>query len=155
MNRSAILCAAIGIFALFSVGVQKPLAADGTEEVKRLEQSLRRALLAGDAASYGRILAGDYSITTSAGDILTWDQDVARVKAGEFRFRKLEISDVAVRRYGKTVIVTGKATQSATLGEKDLSGEFRFTRVWIKRKGGWKAVSAQYTRIAASLRSSQ
>lgn len=149
MVRPGILCTVIVLFSLLAVGVQKPLAAaDGTEEVKRLEQALGKALLAGDAAAYGGMLAGDYTITTSTGELLTWDQDVARIKAGEFRFEKLEISNLAARRYGKTVIVTGRAIQTATLKGKEMDGEFRFTRVWIKGRKGWKAVAAQYTRIA-------
>lgn len=148
MSRSGALCTIIAIFTLLTVGAQQPLAADGTEEVKRLEQALGQALRAGDAAAYGGMLAGDYAVTTATGELLTWDQEVARVKAGEMRFGKLEIGDLAARRFGKTVIVTGRASQSATLRDKEASGEFRFTRVWIKRKGAWKAVAAHYTRIA-------
>ncbi|MCM2358111.1 MAG: nuclear transport factor 2 family protein [Geobacteraceae bacterium] len=148
MSRSGAFCTIIAVFTMLTVGVQQPLAADGTEEVKRLEQALGQALLAGNAAAYGGMLAGDYAVTNATGDLLTWDQEVARLRTGEMRFEKLEIGDLAARRFGKTVIVTGKASQSATLMDREVSGEFRFTRVWIKGKGGWKAVAAHYSRIA-------
>lgn len=148
MIRSGMIGIVIVLFALLAVEVRQPLADDGTEEVKRLEQKLGQALLAGDAAAYGGLLAGEYMVTTSWGELLTWDQAVALVRVGELRFEKLEIGDLAARRFGKTVIVTGRTKQTATLKGKELSGDFRFTRIWIKRKGDWKAVAAQYTRIS-------
>ena len=45
------------------------------------------------------------------------------------------------------VVVVGVTVNKGKRGERDVSGTFRYTRVWVKRKGIWQVVLSQYTRI--------
>jgi len=44
--------------------------------------------------------------------------------------------------------VAGRVTQKATENGKDPSGEFRFTRVYVKEKGMWVSAATLITPIA-------
>lgn len=56
--------------------------------------------------------------------------------------------DVVIREYGDMAVVNGISAQSGVSGGKPWSGNFRFTRVWIKRAGEWTIVSSHSSRIA-------
>jgi ketosteroid isomerase-like protein len=60
-------------------------------------------------------------------------------------YDSIQITDMKVRVYGNTAIVTARAeVKGNDLGE-DFSGPYRFTRVWVRRNGRWQAVSYQAT----------
>jgi ketosteroid isomerase-like protein len=50
--------------------------------------------------------------------------------------------------HGNTVILTGKIELQGTVDGKNVSGNFRFTRVWIKQGLDWQLAAEQMTRIA-------
>jgi len=51
-----------------------------------------------------------------------------------------------VRIYGETAVITGRSP--IKVKGQDVSGEYRFTHVWIKRSDRWQVVASQVTRIA-------
>jgi hypothetical protein len=53
---------------------------------------------------------------------------------------------VAVRLYGETAVVTGRAEIKAVLGGQEAVLPLRFTEVWVK-SGGWKLTAWQSTRF--------
>jgi ketosteroid isomerase-like protein len=60
-------------------------------------------------------------------------------------YDSIDFSEMVVRVYGDTAVVTARAEVKGTdLGE-DFSGPYRFTRVWVKRNGEWQAISYQAT----------
>jgi ketosteroid isomerase-like protein len=59
------------------------------------------------------------------------------------------LSDVKVRFYGDTAVVTFRAKIQGSRAGKDMSGEFREVRVFAKQSGAWRAVLAQRTRISS------
>jgi hypothetical protein len=44
------------------------------------------------------------------------------------------------------VIVTGKVTVEGTYRGQSLSGDFQFTRVWVKNGLVWELAASQYTK---------
>jgi ketosteroid isomerase-like protein len=60
----------------------------------------------------------------------------------------LDISDRKVRFYGTTALVTSIAEMQATTTEGDISGSYRYIRVYVRDdKGDWKIVSFEASRI--------
>ena len=57
----------------------------------------------------------------------------------------IDISEMVVRIYGETAIVTAKAVVKGHDLGQDFSGPYRFTRVWVRRNGEWQAASYQAT----------
>jgi hypothetical protein len=50
--------------------------------------------------------------------------------------------------YGETAIVTGRATTKGRSPSGEITGWFRYTRLYVKRPGQWRLVAFQGTPIA-------
>ena len=55
--------------------------------------------------------------------------------------------EMKVRIYGEAAVIIGRSTIRAKVKGQDVSGEDRFTDVWIKSSDRWRAVASQVTRI--------
>lgn len=112
-----------------------------------LEHERNRAILNGDAAALERMTSDAYTFITLRGEMRTKTDIVKGFQSGSFKYDSRTISDLKVRVYGDTAIVTGRSTQTGTESGKDYSGDYRFTRVYVKQKGRWVTVALQATRI--------
>jgi uncharacterized protein (TIGR02246 family) len=121
--------------------------AQAEREVRDMERQWREAWLAGDAAALDRIHADDYTAIPNIGTVSTKAEVMADVRLGAFRYSRMEHSEMTVRVYGTTGVVVGRTINEGHRGERDVSGDFRYTRIYVKRDGRWRAVLAQYTRI--------
>jgi hypothetical protein len=75
-------------------------------------------------------------------------QDVLKaVATGNIGNEYLETSDLKIRVYADTAVVTGRALQTAQRVGKDFTDSYRFTRVFVRRGGQWLAVALQMTRL--------
>jgi len=54
--------------------------------------------------------------------------------------------NVVMRVYGNVVIVNAVTVNKGHRRERAVSGDFSYTRVYVKRDGRWQAVLSQYTR---------
>lgn len=118
------------------------------DEIKKLEQERNQAIVRNDAAALDRMSSADYTVINLRGELLNKTQIVNGFKSGAIKFDSRELSDLNVRVYGNTAVVTGRVTQKAMENGKDTSGEHRFTRVLVKEKGSWVSVAVQTTTIA-------
>lgn len=118
---------------------------DVVREILDLERQAKDAAVHRDPAFSQRMLADDYVAITPLGQVITKADTVAARKSGQLRYDSIEISDLIVRVYGNTAVVTARAAVKGTdLGE-EFDGSYRFTRVWVRRSGRWQAASYQAT----------
>ena len=118
---------------------------EATCEILDLERQSKDAAVQRDPTFAQRTLADDYLGITPLGQVITKADTVAARKSGQLRYDSIDISDVVVRVYGNTAVVTARATvRGIDLGE-EFNGSYRFTRVWIRRNGHWQAASYQAT----------
>jgi hypothetical protein len=114
-------------------------------EIVDLERQAKEAALHRDAEFSERTLADDYVAISPLGQIINKADTVAARKTAQLRYDSIEVSDMVVRLYGNTAIVTARAdVKGKELGE-EFSGPYRFTRVWVRRSGHWLTVSYQAT----------
>lgn len=118
------------------------------EEIKKIEQERNQALLKHDTATLERMTSDDYTFINQRGELRTKSEILAGFKSGTFNYDAREISDLEVRVYGDTAVVTGRAKQKGVENSKDYSGENRFTRVYVKQNGRWVSVALQVTLVA-------
>lgn len=116
-------------------------------EVQAVENQWRRAMLNNNVGDMERLLADDYIAITASGTIETKSQALALRKAGTLRITQMELNDTKVRIYGDTAVVTSRADISGNNGTRDISGHYRYTRVYNRRGGQWKIVSFEASRI--------
>ena len=117
------------------------------QEIMRIENERNRAVVDGDAAALDWLTAADYSFITLRGELRTKDEIVKGFKSGSFHYDTRTISDLTVRVYGDTAVVVGRSSQKGTENGKDYSGDYRFTRVYVKQNGHWQTVALQTTLI--------
>lgn len=121
---------------------------ESRHEIDQLEQNWRDALLHRNANAMDGLLADDYIAITSNGTLQSKEQTLANLRAGMLHFASIQFSDRKVRFYGQTALVTSRAEVSGTNADGDISGSYRYTRVYIKdEKGNWKIVSFETSRI--------
>ena len=114
-------------------------------EVLEMERQAREASLHRDADFSQKTLAEDYVAITPLGQVTTKQDTVSARKSGQLRYDTINVTDMVVRVYGDTAVVTARAdVKGHQLGE-DFSGPYRYTRVWVRRTGHWQAVSYQAT----------
>lgn len=122
---------------------------DGVEQaVTQMEEALRVAISKGDMKAYGRIVGDDYVYTNQDGVIRTKAEMVSAYDSGSIKYESVKFDEIKVHSYGDTAVVTGRNTATGQDNGKDIGGQFRYTRVYVKRQGRWHLVATQGTRIA-------
>jgi ketosteroid isomerase-like protein len=117
------------------------------KQIEGLEMEWRQAQVDNDIAVIDHLLADDYVGISANGTIETKSQTIAQRKAGTIRIKALDLDDLKVRLYGDTAVVTSKADLQGVNGQSDISGKYRYTRVYNRRLGQWKIVSFEASRI--------
>jgi uncharacterized protein (TIGR02246 family) len=117
------------------------------EEIRALENARNDAIVHGDAAALERMTSDDYTFITLRGELRSKAEIVKGFSSGSFKYGSREISDLNIRVYGNAVVVTGRSTQKGTENGKDYSGDYRFTRVYVRQDGRWQTVALQATLV--------
>lgn len=123
---------------------------NGLTEIKRLNQQWMQSYVKRDIAFLEQYLADDYMSTFPDGTILDKKGEIESLKSGEIALAQMTASEMNVRRYGEAAVITGRSTIKANVKGKEISGEYRFTDIWIRRGDRWLAVGSQVTRITGS-----
>jgi ketosteroid isomerase-like protein len=120
-------------------------------QIDQLEEMWRSALLKGNSTELDSLMADDYMAISPSGTLQTKVETLANLRSGRMRFTALDISDRKVRFYGTTALVTSLAEVHGTTAEGDISGSYRYTRVYVRdARGAWKAVSFEASKIPES-----
>ena len=127
------------------------------QEIMKLEKEWFEARIRNDTATFTRLLAEDFFVTSSSGKARVLGNKWGKRKDGTGRdvnigasgdrFVYFNLEDRRVRVYGDAAVSTG--LQSFKLETKE--GKIRdvihrYTRLYVKQKGQWKMVAAQATR---------
>jgi ketosteroid isomerase-like protein len=120
-------------------------------EIDQLEQTWRNAVMTKDVTAMDSLLADDYIAITANGTLQSKEQALTNLRAGALSFSSIEFSDRKVRFYDHTALVTSRAEVSGSNADGDVSGSYRYTRVYVRdTKGVWKIVSFEASRIRDS-----
>ena len=117
------------------------------EEISALETARNQAIVHGDAAALEHMTSDDYTFITLRGELRTKAEIVKGFSSGSFKYSSRDISDLNIRVYGDAAVVTGRASQKGAENGKDYSGDYRFTRVYVKQNGRWLTVALQTTLV--------
>lgn len=147
--------AALFLVCVFSVSAAQPSSGmpraqrhESRHEIDQLEDTWRDAVVHHNAATMDDLLADDYLAITSNGTLQSKEQTLANLRSGKLNFASIEFSDRKVRFYGQTALVTSRAEVSGAAPDGDLTGSYRYTRVYVRdEQGKWKIVSFEASRI--------
>ena len=108
--------------------------------MKMLE--LRNALINKDSVSLDDVLANDVSYGHTNGLIQTKPQLIRSVVSKEQDYKNIIPSDMNIRIYDNTAVVTMKSSVIMNYQDKPLDMQMYITLVWIK-KNKWQLVARQ------------
>jgi hypothetical protein len=121
---------------------------DVEKTLMNIEQELTNALLKGDASVFERYFADTFIFTDPGGTLGYKAQMIASMKAGDFKFESSKIDSMKVQVYGNTAVVTYRTTDKGMIKDFDVSGQYRWTDVFVKLNDRWQIVAGQGTPIA-------
>jgi hypothetical protein len=153
MNRLAtcvVIAVAFSLVALTAAPAYSQGAATGSsveEQIKKMERDRAAAVVKGDVAMLEGLTSDDYILINASGQVSDKATTMNNIKTGNIKLTANEVSDLRVRMYGDTAVVTGKSTARGTVGGRELKGPVMFTRVYVKKDGKWKSVAFQQTPI--------
>jgi uncharacterized protein (TIGR02246 family) len=120
-------------------------------EITRLVEAAARADLAGDAAFYEKLLAPDFTLGTSQGELLGREEKLAGFRSGLHRIEREVLSDVRVRLYGRTTaIATLTATIAWRYGAEHGERTVLFTQTFVRDAGAWRLVASHGSEVRAA-----
>jgi ketosteroid isomerase-like protein len=102
-----------------------------------------RSVQASDVKRFDEILAADFFCSLPDGSLLDRAQFLA-FTARPVSITHLKADDVIVRIIGDVAIIHARTTFTQADGR---SGSGRYTDVWARRDGEWRAVAAHVTRL--------
>jgi len=115
------------------------------QELIKLEREFGDAQPRRDIARLKQLIADDFVATVPPGKVINKAEVIAQVTSPDLEMESLVNDDIQVRIYGNVAIVTARGAARGKYKGQDASGQFRYTRVWIKREGRWQAIAAQST----------
>lgn len=130
-------------------GVKRGERHEFRNQIFQLEDAMREALLRRNVPAVDKLLSDDYIGIMANGMIESKEQTLANLRDGSMQLKTIVVSDRKVRFYGTTALVTSRAEISGSSAEGDMSGAYRYTRVYARDEhGAWKIVHFEASRIS-------
>jgi ketosteroid isomerase-like protein len=148
MNRALIIAISLTL-ALLLAGCRKDRAAAkhaiAEQEIRQLEQQWADAELKRDTAFFERVMTDSYLYTAPSNIVMTKAELLASSKPlpPDVTSVSANLDDLKVRIYGDTAIVTGIVMQRLQFPQGNVSGKYRYTKVYVKQNGSWQAAAMQ------------
>jgi ketosteroid isomerase-like protein len=106
-----------------------------------LERKWMESLKLRDANALSQIISDDF--TFASPQLAGAGVDRAKYfdhALHDLKLAAYEFSELKVRLYGRTAIISGRLKQNATVAGADWSGLYLITDVWVNRDGTWRVV---------------
>jgi ketosteroid isomerase-like protein len=117
------------------------------EELLRIEEEFSQAIVANDAEAVGRFLADEWIIIDPNGGIIDKLRFLDVIKSGTLTHELMESSDIRVRIYGDSAIVTALTATKGKYSGQAFTTRERATDVFVKQNGRWQCALSQLTRF--------
>jgi ketosteroid isomerase-like protein len=141
------VCMAGFLISLTFKVVPAAQVASKEDQIGKLEDDWAAAMVKADLGALDAIMANDFVSTSPTGEVQTKEGLMAELKNGKLKFESMHVDELKVRTYGDTAIAFGMDTSKAAYDGKDISGQFRWTDVFVKRNGRWQAVASHLSRV--------
>ncbi len=151
MPRQLIVVLVVALASLNGAGAQNNPAARRPGDVSHalidLENRWVEALVKADVTKLDAILADTFVDTDEEGNQTDKRGVLAALKSGDLKMDSVELSDMHVRAYGNSAVVTGAAAQTGAFGGQSLVPRIVFTDTFVLRNGKWRAVASHRSAV--------
>ena len=129
---------------LLLIASSAAVAADPADLVREAALGWTQGAVKQDAAALQRFLADDLQYAHAGGQTQTKEQYVAAVTNGPSHYESFTFSDLKVKLYGKTAVLTGFV--DVKMPGQD-SFRVRTLQVYVENNGQWQMAAHQSTRL--------
>ena len=146
------LCIVVCIVALVATQTSARENREGRDlkQLTRLESVWNQAQLSNDAEALDLLWADDLIITVPDMPLMNKQEALALVRTGKMKFRRYQTSDLRYKVYGDTAVVTGQISRERVWASNEFEDDWRFTKVYIRRKGRWQVVAWHGSHVGTS-----
>ena len=139
-------------FAMFATGLGFPQTARDVDlqQLQRLEQVWNQAHENGDADALDKLWADDLEVDVPRMAVMSKADALSFARSGRMKFLHYVTSDLRVRVYGDAAVVSGRLQRTRSMNGKEISDDWRFTKVYVKQAQQWRVVSFHASESAQS-----
>ena len=147
-----LLAKCVILISLSSAGLsQKPTSESrDLKELTRLESVWNEAHLRGNASALDSLWAEDLFVTVPDMPVMNKEESLAIWTSGKMKFDIYKTSDLRIRVYGDSAVVTGQLVRIRDASSKKFEDDWRFTKVYVRRKGKWLVVAWHGSHVGSS-----
>ncbi len=118
------------------------------QEVLQFERDACKAFLDADTGALERVLAPDFTLTLSDGEVNTRADEISELRSGKVHYEVFENYDMLARLYGNdTAVILGKTRVKGTADGKQFDRVVQFTDTLVKREGRWQLAAGHVSQI--------
>jgi hypothetical protein len=128
---------------------EKGTSADVEATLKKIEQETLDSLLKSDTSAFEKYLTSDYLGIGPDGVTQNKSELLSDIKSGTLKLESSTMSDIKVQVADPDMaVVVYRTNDKGTYKGKDVTGEYRWLDVFVKRDGKWQIAIDQGTQIA-------
>jgi hypothetical protein len=152
MKYYLIFTLALGLaLALPTVALAKEKGTNATADeatLKKIEQEILDGILKSDTSAAEKYLASDYLGVGPDGVTQNKAEFLSDIKSGTLKLESSKYSDMKVQvAAADMAVVMYRSNDKGTYKGKDITGEYRWLDVFVKRDGKWQIAIDQGTQI--------
>jgi ketosteroid isomerase-like protein len=117
------------------------------KELLKLENEFAGAVASNNADALHRLLADDWIIVEPDGGMIDKARFLEVIRSGALSHESMESTDLKVRVYRNTAVVTGLTTSKGKFMGQDFTSCERATDIFVKQADRWQCVFTQLTRF--------
>jgi len=117
------------------------------EEIMGLERERVAAYANRDTVALERLLPDGFIFTRAVGSFGKREL-IAMLESGDITFESSDRQYDAVKIYGNSALATGRDAVKGSYQEKDFSGHFRFSNMYVRNDRRWQVVATHATTIS-------
>ena len=141
--------AVVLVLPTIALAKEKGTGADTEATIKKIEQEILDGILKSDTSAIEKYVTSDYLGIGPDGATQNKSEFMSDVKSGTLKLESSAMSDIKVQVSDPDMaVVVYRTNDKGTYKGKDITGEYRWLDVFVKRDGKWQVAIDQGTPIA-------
>jgi Domain of unknown function (DUF4440) len=140
----------IFMFLFCFISFRPAFAGNVSDQLCKLENDAQKAYVSHDRQFLTNLFADEFVHTNFRGGTVDKAGEIDFFTSPKLTMKAATIDQCVAREYGHAVVVTGINNWTGTIfNGNDLSGAYRFTRVYVYRKHRWQIVASQFSKVTS------
>lgn len=117
------------------------------KEIQKKEEELRLAMVASDVQKLDELIDDNLTFISPFGCVVSKQMDLDAHESKAQILTKLEPFEQKIDLRDNFVVVTVKMILEGTYSNMDISGKYRYLRIWQKVESKWKIVAGSVSKV--------